>query len=60
MPVVWARGYLLKGTCSGCQLNKFLVKNQAVQEDWALSKHLESYLDTLMAAFKVEILICSI
>ena len=36
MPLLWARGYLLKSTCSGCQLNKFLVKNQAVQEDRGL------------------------
>lgn len=60
MPLLWARGHLLKSTCSGCQLNKFLVKNQAVQEDWGLRKHLESCLYILMAAFKVEILICSI
>ena len=58
--MLWARGYLLKSTCSGCQLNKFLVKTQAVQEDWGLRKHLESCLYILMAAFKVEILICSI
>ena len=58
--MLWARGYLLKSTCSGCQLNKFLVKNQAVQEDWGLRKHLESCLYIRMAAFKVEILICSI